>query len=104
MRSGVGVEADARAELAGAPPAVAEVDVTASSAWPGRIQAGAFTERPSRRSSTTSVKWPRAVCTVRMPPSCAAVFGLMNAAFSQVILLSGFGSSCSQPRLAKRPS
>ena len=56
------------------------------------------------RSSTTSVKWPWPVSSVRMPPSRAAVFGLMKAALSQVILLSGFGSSCSQPRFAKRPS
>ena len=38
------------------------------------------------------------------PPSSAAVFGLTSAALSQVSLVSGFGSSCSQPLLAKRPS
>src|SRR5260370_40572124 len=36
--------------------------------------------------------------------SCSAVLGLTNAALSQVSLVTGFGNSCSQPLLAKRPS
>ncbi len=63
-----------------------------------------MTERPSSVSSASSVTWPLAVCSVFTPPRAAAVFGLTSATLSQVILLSGFGSSCSQPRLAKRPS
>src|SRR5207253_4789001 len=41
---------------------------------------------------------------VLLIPSCRAVFGLMSAALSQVSLVSGFGNSCNQPLLAKRPS
>ena len=67
-------------------------------------QTGAFTVRPSSFSSTTSAKWPWPAAFVRMPPSLSAVCGPMNAALSQVSLLSGFGSSCSQPLFAKRPS
>src|SRR5206468_12534849 len=37
-------------------------------------------------------------------PASAAVFGLTSATFSQQIFVCGFGSSCSQPLLAKRPS
>ena len=37
-------------------------------------------------------------------PNSFAVFWLMIAKLSQVILLIGLGSSCSQPLLAKRPS
>ncbi len=55
-------------------------------------------------SSASSVTWPLAVCSVATPPSSAAVFGLTSATLSHVTLVSGFGSSCSQPRFAKRPS
>src|SRR5260370_7467218 len=34
----------------------------------------------------------------------SAVLGLTSAALSQVSLVTGFGNSCSQPLLAKRPS
>src|SRR5213593_2165334 len=37
-------------------------------------------------------------------PSFFAVLGLTSATLSQVIFVSGFGSSCNQPLLAKRPS
>ena len=37
-------------------------------------------------------------------PCASAVFGLMYATLSHVTFDSGFGSSCSQPLLAKRPS
>ena len=41
--------------------------------------------------------------SMEMPIDCA-VRGLISAALSHVSLLSGRGSSCSQPLLAKRPS
>ena len=45
-----------------------------------------------------------AVCSVLTPPRAAAVFGLTSATLSHVTFVSGLGSSCSQPRFAKRPS
>ena len=70
--------------------------MTDSSAWPGMIQTGTSTVRPAvaqldhvARSSS---------------PSRSAGAGLTSAALSQVSLVSGLGSSWSQPLLAKRPS
>ncbi len=78
--------------------------VTAPSAWPGSTHSGATTVRPPSRSSATSVWWPLALCSVFTPPRASAVLGLTRATLSHVTLVSGFGSSCSQPRFAKRPS
>ena len=68
---------------------------TVSSAWPGTIHAGPATVRPPAATSTTS--------SLRTP-SRAAVAGLSCTVLSQVSFVNGFGSSCSQPRLAKPPS
>src|SRR5688500_5041724 len=50
---------------------------------------------------------PRYFSSMRSPslsPCDSASRGLTHAVGSHVILVSGFGSSCSQPLLAKRPS
>ena len=83
--------------------------MTAPSAWPGTIQTGAV-DAAGRRvvSSTTStmaaVLAAVAASTGAATPSSSAVAGLMRAALSQVSLVIGLGSSCSQPLLANRPS
>jgi len=92
---GVGVEADARADAAALAAAVAEVHRDRGVRVAGRIQAGASALRPSTSISTRS---PLAI------PSRPAIAGPRYAALSQVIFDSGFGSSWSQPLLAKRPS
>src|SRR5580700_7360308 len=78
------------------------------SAWPGTIQAGASTLRPSKVSSTTGIlKPPCSPPCAYSPystPKCRAVAGLIKAALSQVRVLLGFGHSCSQPLLANDPS
>src|ERR1051326_5830941 len=64
-------------------------------AWPGTIQTGPRTLRaPIATSAMSPLENLRA----------AAVTGPIAITLSQVILLSGFGSSCSQAMLANRPS
>src|SRR5206468_5971201 len=66
-----------------------------SSGWPGTIQSGARKRLAETVSSTTS-----SFAT----PRRNAVTGDIAATLSQVTVVTGFGSSCSQPLLAKRPS
>src|SRR5262249_52601855 len=69
--------------------------VTDCSGCPGMTAAGSFAVAPRYFSS------------IRSPsrrPFSAASFGLIHALGSHVIFVSGLGSSCSQPLLAKRPS
>ena len=68
---------------------------TVRGAWPGTIHAGPRTLRPSIVTSTMSPF---------DSPYASAVAGLMPTTLSHVILVSGFGSSCSHAILAKRPS
>src|SRR3954470_21127334 len=56
---------------------------------------GSFAVLPRYFRSTRSPSW--SFCA-------SASFGLIHALGSHVILVSGLGSSCSQPLLAKRPS
>src|SRR6476660_2165120 len=56
---------------------------------------GSLAVLPRYRSSMRSAS---------LSPFCCAVRALIHAAGSQVIFVNGFGSSCSQPLLAKRPS
>ncbi len=69
--------------------------VTTPAAWPGWMRTGSSTLFPFAVTFTTS-----SFCR----PSFCAVAGETIAALSHVSLLSGFGSSWSQPLLAKRPS
>jgi hypothetical protein len=69
--------------------------VTASATCPGCTQTAASRARPFQAISTPS---PLPTC------SFAAVAGEISTALSQVIFVSGLGSSCSQPLFAKRPS
>ena len=69
--------------------------VSASAACPGCSHAGACSVRPFQVISTWSPFFT---------PSFDAVAGETSTALSHVIFVSGFGVSCSQPLLAKRPS
>src|SRR5258708_1194895 len=69
--------------------------VTESFACPGTICAGPWRERPRYVSSTIS---PSAM------PCCRAVSGPIHTVLSQVSVVIGFGTSCSQALLANVPS
>src|SRR3954466_3703410 len=85
---------EARISLAPARPYPMATLMTPS-ACPGSTYTGACTGGPRRPRSTRSC-----VST----PSCLAVAGLTSAAFSQVTLVTGSGSSCSQALFANLPS
>ena len=105
----VGVEAGAGADAAAARAAVAEVhgDAVVGVTGHGEQRRREPCGRLNFSSTTSLTIWP---CS---PPwnagfceafSFAAVAGLAITALSQVSLVIGFGSSCSQPLLANRPS
>ena len=92
----VRVEAGARAEPPGARAAVAEVDGDGVVRVAGLDPDGRLDGPPAERDADDVLLGER-------EPG-AAVAGERIAALSQVSFVSGFGSSWSQPLLAKRPS